>query len=294
MSACYLLRFPQPSIRIAYVYVPHNGEYRDLANRFFDFYDRFPPTCPHRLTVIWNGFHANAQNRNMPWHPNTEVWLNDNTGWDIGAYIKLASETTQDMLVCFGSHATIRRREWLDRLVEAWRRHGPGMYGCTASHEVRPHLNSSGFACSPALLSAYPVPMINQGDRYFFEHGSGAFWRLVQAAGFPVKLVTADGEFDWRDWRKAADIYYRGNQSQCLCWFRACEIFNASPPGRQAALSHLADTLQDPEFVEMRAGTPAQDIERSRAYFERTWHIDFGARLCTNPTPTAVLAASAA
>ncbi len=68
--------------------------------------------------------------------------VND-AGWDIAAFQDVAGQTDCEMLVCLGESVYFHRPGWLKRMVEAWKVHGPGMYGFWASYLVRAHLNTT-------------------------------------------------------------------------------------------------------------------------------------------------------
>jgi len=127
--------------------------------------------------------------------------------------------------------------------------HGPGMYGATATFEVSPHLNTTAFWCPPQLLAEYPIRVISKYQRYDFEHGPNALWKLVAANGLPVKLVTWDGEYDWPDWRKPPNILRRGTQGNCLTWWHHVESYAKAPVADRIRMSGLADTITDPMFT---------------------------------------------
>ena len=137
------------------------------------------------------------------------------------------------------------------------------MYGMTSSFESSPHLNTIGFWCSPKWLAEYPYPMVTKNDRYNFEHGtanksqgikspdnngSHAFWRMIHKKGLPVLLVTWDGEYEWWDWRKPANIFRRGDQSNMLLgWHHGDKWFSLNAKTKDQWTRHT-DALSDPNF----------------------------------------------
>ena len=157
--------------------------------------------------------------------PDVTYFIHDNTGWDIGGYVALAKEIHDDFMLCVGSTGFFTRAGWLERMVDMWRKHGPGLYGSLATFEITPHLNTSGFWCEPGLLALYPKKVLTKTHRYEFEHGKSAFWKIVTARGVNVMLATWDGEYEWRQWRLPPNIYLRGDQSNCLTQFRISYLY---------------------------------------------------------------------
>jgi hypothetical protein len=178
----------------------------------------------------------------------------DDTGWDIGAYIKMAqlldSVSPGQPMFCCGGSTSFRQAGWLKRLVEVWEKYGPGIYGTQSSYQFRPHLNTNGFMCLPRHLLSYPRVVADKGERYNFEHGLGAWWEQIFNAGEHVKLVTWDGEYDWPEWRKPPNISCRGDQSNCLAYFRINYDYENGSHQTKLDLEYLSDRLTNQSFQE--------------------------------------------
>jgi GT2 family glycosyltransferase len=210
-----------PNVTLLYVHPMGDAKYKRLALEFVESYIKYPPGYSHDTIIICNGAGPDDWTKSFfKALPNVRYLVRDNEGWDIGAYIDGAKSVKSEMLVCFGSDSFFTKSRWLERMVIAWGKHGPGLYGTFASYEQMPHLNTFSFWCAPDFLVRYPFKVSSKADRYSFEHGPDNLWQMVYADGYPVKLVTWDGEYDWQDWRKPANIYRRGDQSNCLCGYR--------------------------------------------------------------------------
>lgn len=247
---CFMIKQPPlVTVSVVYVFVPGESEHARFATRFVRSYRECRPEFPHNLIVVCNGRKMSPGEVDIfkPLKDYATFQHNDQ-GWDIGAFIEVAKTLSTDMMVCFGGPGYVRRPEWLERMVQAWMKHGPGVYGSLSTFEVRPHLNTCGFWCPPKLLADYPVIVSSKQDRYTFEHGERAFWRIALDAGYPVKLVTWDGEYDWPDWRKPPNIYRRGDQSNCLTFFRHTDNYERTSNEGRATMERLADTMTDPLF----------------------------------------------
>lgn len=237
------------SVTVVYIHVPHDAPHEALAKLYVDSVRQFPGGHPHRNLIVSQGEMPTPEMQALFGRlENCSYYVHDDTGWDIGGFIAAAGQVRDEVMLCLGSSAQVRRAGWLARMMAAWDRHGPGLYGSLASFQVRPHLNTTGFWCSPQLLMGYPKRVLTKDDRYEFEHGVGAFWRRVHVAGGKVMLVTWCGEYPWKQWRTPPNISCRGNQENCLTYFRINYEYDRccrnNLPGRLAYES-LCDTLTE-------------------------------------------------
>lgn len=206
---------PLPTVSIAYIYVSRGGMSEGFARHFVESYRAYPPGIDHQTTVVFNGGAPPSRVfkifEDLGWRYHTR----SNEGWDIGGYQDVARRAGEDLLVCFGESVYFWKPGWLRRIAEAWQEFGSGMYGFYSSYMNLAHLNTTAFAVTPSILRQYP-PVHSHEERYAFEHGPSAFWRRVSSWGFPARLVTWDGTYGPRDWRKPPNILWRGDQSNCL------------------------------------------------------------------------------
>lgn len=139
-------------------------------------------------------------------------------GQDLTGYLDAAAGpcAAYDAVLFLGESVFFRREGWLRRLQEAWERHGPGFYGPFSSNNVRAHLQTSAFFCSPMMLRSYPFRPLSRAERMNFEHGERSLWRRLAQRGVPVRLVTWDGEWPPMLWRMPLNIIGRGTQENLL------------------------------------------------------------------------------
>lgn len=231
-------------IVLAYITVT-GGIHTDIFSaRFISSYLAFPPGVEHETLVICNGGPASKQiGCILAGLPDVRFFPRNNSGWDIGGYIEasLGPAKGADMIVCFGESVYFHREGWLKPLVEAWETHGEGMYGIFASNVIRSHLNTTAFCTSPKLLAAYPCMVTTGKDRYDFEHGQFAFWRLLAMQRRPTMLVTWDGVWAPHQWRGPTNILWRGDQSNCLVWCNHVDRFRDAKPRLKAYWQRWCD-----------------------------------------------------
>lgn len=232
-----------PKIALLYVAVAHNRSTELNAARFSATYHDFPPGIDHETVIVCNGGPLRYELAMLFAVMRPQFWPRKNDpGWDVSAYIEAAHTLCAkfDFLICCGASAYFHRAGWLKRFVEAWEKHGAGFYGALSSYLLRPHLQTNGFCCSPALLRTWTKPVTSREERYEFEHGMNPLWRSASNA----MLVTWDGEWAMRDWRKPANIMWRGDQSNCLIWNNHTQRYAGADPETQKRWSVNADTIR--------------------------------------------------
>jgi hypothetical protein len=165
----------------------------------------------HEICVVVNGGlarNSELENRFAPLE--CQILRHDNTGKDVGAFMKAAAEVRCDLMVCLGAPVHFHRAGWLDRIIQEYEANGPGLYGCWAFEQPRAHIRTTAFWCAPELLAAYPIPVHN-GNRYEFEHGATGFTACVAGLGLGTFQVTWDGCYPRKEWQHAS-------RTQSLVW----------------------------------------------------------------------------
>lgn len=231
-------------VAVVYVVVTHGKSTKDYCARFVSTFKAHPPLFSNDLILACNGGPV-SNDLGLMFSGLGPVFYprKNDAGYDLSAYMELAGGYCKDydMMLCLGQSCYFHREGWLVRLVEAWNKHGPGMYGPFATNVIRAHLQTTAFCCSPSMFSKYPLPLFTRKDRYEFEHGAFAFWRRLAFEGIPVKLVTWDGEWNPREFRKPVNIMWRGDQSNLLFFCNHSDQYRDASPTRKANWSKSAD-----------------------------------------------------
>ena len=208
-------------IAVAYVVVTHGPISDQYCARFVSTWKEYPPLVDCDLVVLANGGPLSLE-LSLILHPLNPIFFprENDPGHDISAYQSASRGpcADYDAVLCLGESVYFHREGWLKRLVQAWERYGPGMYGPFSSNAVRAHLNTTAFLCTPSLLKNYSQRVHDRLSRYEFEHGIKPLWRRASEQGMPVRLVTWDGEWEPHRWRMPRNILWRGDQSNLLLW----------------------------------------------------------------------------
>lgn len=222
--------------------------------RFAESFEKFKPGFPHTLRVIICGPNANFGDyeKVAPLYPSLYPTFTyyRGAGWDIGSYWEIARDFENcDLVVCVITQTHFRESGWLVPIAEAFQKYGDGLYGTSASYQHVPHIRCGCFAFSPSMMRQYPWMVNSREDGFLFESGVAprrvdlgrSFTNWMLAQGKPVKLVTRDACYDLPDWRKPANIFRRGDQSNALAWDRHFDIYAAADPAEKNVLEKLAD-----------------------------------------------------
>lgn len=238
-------------ITILYVF-PVLPQYFDYAARFVTTVLEHPAGVDFDILVVSNGGPPRGDMKAL-FSPFKTKWIeHDNSGLDIGAMKAAVNHLDCDMVFVCGANCYVRREGWLARIASVWNRKGPGMYGTLASFEIRPHINTTGFACPPSLLKEYfeKFPTIQtRADRYHFEHGHSAMHIMAARKGLPVRLVTWDGTWEKPHWRTPENIYRRGDQSNCLTYFSHTDEYDLADPELRNRMTLHSDGIGTTNFL---------------------------------------------
>lgn len=213
------------TITVVYIYPAFGGGWDDNASRFIATYNMHPPGADHKLVVVSNGGEPTIEMRALFDALNHPVeWMtHDNSGLDLGGFQAAARAYSGcDMMLFFGSSAYLRGLGWLRRMSEAFQRHGNGrIYGCTANCgdarvNVYPHIRTTGFFLSPALMNMHPLKVTRADQRYAFEHGPMCLSEWGKAQGYKSLLVTWIGEHEWPSWDSVPGGFHRDKQEAII------------------------------------------------------------------------------
>ena len=215
------------TVAIAYVFPNiHASRYNPAAQRFASTYQQFPPGgCGNDLYVIANGPPLSLSQKEIFNPMRAQHFNHNNFGKDIGAFQMIASQVKCDLMLFFGAHIYFWRAGWLDRILDTYLSHGPGLYGTWAFHQPRPHLRTTAFWCHPTLLAEYPHNVSQNGgggQRYAMEHGPQCHTSWVRSKGLTPWIVGWDCIWPVTQCDQMPGGFHNGDQYNILVGDRLC------------------------------------------------------------------------
>ena len=221
---------------------PEPSYYKPYERRFLRTYKQFRPTIPHDLLICNCGVDSGADNVFDSVSTN-QVYYNG-PGWDIGAFQTVGQKIESDIVFCFASPAYFWRLNWIEPILAAAQRFGPGLYGPMSSNENSPHLRTIAIAFHPKIMRDFPMKVDTRQKTCLAESCQGGLTSWAIQAGFPVFLVTESGTFNPKNWREPCDVFRKGDQTNCLVWDRHADIYISSDYPTRKYLERMANGEQ--------------------------------------------------
>ncbi len=187
--------------------------------------------------IICNGGKANDETRYLFGSlPNVTLLEHDDSGFDIGGFQLAARTHPCDMMVFFGGNTYLRRPGWLNQMVWAWEKYGDCLYGSTGNQgdmrfNVFPHVRTTGFWCSPALVNAHPLRCTHNGLRYEYEHGATGLTTWATGQGKQAWIVAWSGIWSLYSCDSIPNGFRSGDGSNVLIGDRMTEPPYGPGPG---------------------------------------------------------------
>jgi hypothetical protein len=210
--------------------------------RFIEGYKKFKPKEKHGLLVVNAGSSSKIDSAFDDIATDQISYVG--TGWDCGTFKDVGGSLKCDLVVCFNTLSYLWTEDWLGPIVNCAKKYGKGVFGPTASYENFPHLRTPCIAFHPEVIKEYPLNIDDRVKACQFEHGPNNFSRWALSKGYPVIMVTKDGEYWQRDWRKPDNIFRRGDQSNCLVWDRHMLVYSQSTTEERRKLEKDADNVE--------------------------------------------------
>lgn len=234
-------------IVLTYIYVSkpsEGGDYSEAHDRFVRTYKMFYPKTDHEFVVLTYG--GPCRDTAMFRALNPDYIPCYSSGHDCGAMMLASQVIDCDLLICCNSQIHFWRAGWIERLVAAFEKHGPGLYSPFGSYENTPHLRTPCLAFPPKLLRTFPFLVHNRTTANAFESGPNNVTQWVRQQGLPTMMVTWNEVLPQQAWRKPANCFRRGDQSDLLVFDRHSKLWSELPEGdpKKLELSRSADGVK--------------------------------------------------
>jgi hypothetical protein len=228
------------------------SEHANYSRRFAATFLEHPPLYDHELVVVSNGGEPDAATRALFAPLHARFIQHDDSGWDVGSFQCAAKQLSCEVVVFFGGNAYFRKRGWLARMMEAYDKHGPNLYGSFAlrgNHNSNDHVRSTGFWMPLELFNRYPRAVDTVDKRYHFEHRFTCLTAWVESIGREAIMVTWSGEFRKDKWGHVPNAYGSGDHSDCLIGDKLSDQIqpnNTSAGHKIAIFYHCVLVVGDP------------------------------------------------
>jgi hypothetical protein len=221
-DSCFLIK-PDLNVTVIYVHVPDEPQHAAYAYNLIMSWGKHPPEYYHKFVVACAHKPPSTDMMGMfRLMSDPEIFIHDDSAWDISAYQAYASTATEDMLVFLGGSSYIRRAGWLARMVEVFVKHqGNGIFGACGNtgdsrFNVFPHVRTTGFWCSPKTMNDYPVRITSVAQRYEFEHGPTGICSWARRTGIPLKVADFLGDYELPNFHDGPNGFHKGDQRDLI------------------------------------------------------------------------------
>lgn len=222
--------------------IPLPDNWSDIIRRFRDAYLAHPAGVEHDLFLCASGSTLSVRSQQLFEGLQYRALSYFGKGWDIGAYQHCAKLLQDYELVLFlNSQAFVVTDGWLRFFVDAYKAHGPGIYGASSSFEVAPHIRTCAFAATPQLLMRYPLRVRSRYDACVFEHSPTNFAQWAIGRGLPVRVVLRSGSHSLAESRRLPEVFRRGTQKELIINDRHSVIYAQAVTADRQYLERSAD-----------------------------------------------------
>ena len=124
-------------------------------------------------------------------------------------------------------------------MADEIRMHGEGLYGAMSSFEISPHIRTCFYACSTESYREYPYSIETRAESLGFESSFG-YEHLAFSKWFSERskcmVVCWDGCYPLLESRAPANVFRKGDQSNCIAFDRHTDIYENEIPEERLAL----------------------------------------------------------
>lgn len=214
--------------------------FRPAVMRFTETMKEFPPGCPYVLIPVFNWGTPVDDIRSMFYGLKCQYDYYFSDGADAGSWQHVALRHSDRFLICLTTRCYFFRAGWLYRLVQERKRHGPGLYTTSASHEGGTmHACLRAFGVDAEFLANYQA--IESRDQGTHFEADGTFMNFVENNSGTTKLVLWDHCLDKPEWFSKENRFRNGNQEQMLVWDRHSDAYKNASPEEKQRLERMAN-----------------------------------------------------
>lgn len=236
----------EKTVAVAFLARGADQGWRYSFKRFLSSYKQYEAGYKHNLYIIFKGF-ANASELNEAIHvfdsiKHTPVLLEDDS-FDIGAYIELANQITEEVVCFFNTATELLMNNWLKILLVNLLLPNVGLVGASASYESNrglnplfprfpnPHIRSNAFMikrdtfCN--ITNMFKIE--NKFDALLCESGPMSITRQIRLKGLEALVVGRNGRGYGTEWWPTSGTFRQGNQLNLLIADNQTRAFSGLP-----------------------------------------------------------------
>lgn len=230
--------------------IPLPDNWDEILSRFISSYKQHTPKIRHDLYICSSGSQLSKRSMEKLAEINYKTFSYYGGGWDVGAYQSSAKKLLNyDVIVCINAQTHFNKDNWLEKIIEAIRAWGPGIYGASASFESAPHIRTSFMAFPPSVILSYPVTVKTRYEACVFEHSPSNFSIWAKAQGYSVRVVEDNQTYDLLELSKSTLGFRRGDQSQFLIQDRHSLIYAGATSDEKINLEKKSQGLGNNSFI---------------------------------------------
>jgi len=212
--------------------------FKPFVQRFADSMRKFHPGCDYSLAALISGF-ATPEIQKCFEGLTTLFITYTGAGMDIGAF----QYYSRNCAPCFQVNCVARvyahREGWLQKLVDARRIAGPGLYGTSVAIEQgRLHCCTRCYAFDSEDFKQYPHLIDCREKGPFFEWGEGNVLDWFISKGLAARAVYWSGVHlinEKGHWAIPDNIFRKGDQSNMLVFDKHTDLYrDADEKGKKA------------------------------------------------------------
>lgn len=216
--------------------------FKPFVERFTNTFREFPPGEDYVLWAMCCWGEPSDSVREMFYGIKTRFVPYYQNGCDIGSAQAAARTIDEAFLVCFTSRCYFHRKGWLARYLQAFNKHGDGLYGPFASWESgKPHICTRAYALTAAQFGTYPHDIDTREKGQLFEVGEWSISDWFRAQNLPLIQVLWDNEQTLNQWRKWKGIWRCGEQQACLLWDKHTDHYRDADEETKLKLQAMTD-----------------------------------------------------
>lgn len=208
------------SLDVIYCFPGSGDNHLQYAWRFLNSMLQFPPMIQCNLVLLTDQSNYDEALEIFSVVPGVRAMVTPDHAKDLSRYEAYIKQCSSECVMMLCGSTYCRKPGWGLVAYRAFQNMGGsnlyGACGHTGAGPVRPHLRSTGFWGSPALLRRYPGWPKDVSGRYGMEHGAGCLSDWVRSQGGQCWVINFGSQHTLDRANDDLQGYARGQQQNLL------------------------------------------------------------------------------